>query len=389
VYEEAFAGCNSLTIYCEAQSQPSGWASNWNPDNRPVVWGYVAQPEYTEGLTFSLINNDTEYEVSGYMGSETNVVIPKVYNGKPVTRIGYEAFAWKSLKSVVIGGNVTSVSAHAFYYCESLESVTIPNSVMSIGDRAFIVCESLTNVTYLGTIDEWVQIQFAYCGNPLHYAENLYVNGQLVTVANLTSATKISSFAFVNYSTLISVEFGDSVTSIDDSAFSGCSSLTSVVMNNNVTSIGKYTFSKCISLTGIEIPDSVTSIGEEAFSYCSSLTIYCEAQSQPSGWASDWNYSNRPVVWDCLNKVINFTISGESYQAIKGMTWEQWLESEYNVNNYSVILLDNVQTVFLGDAPTLSAYGLSYNNVFVPITDTIVEGRTYVEKLGTHLGGSN
>ena len=36
----AFSGCSSLTIYCEAEEQPVGWDANWNPDNRPVVWGY-------------------------------------------------------------------------------------------------------------------------------------------------------------------------------------------------------------------------------------------------------------------------------------------------------------------------------------------------------------
>ena len=36
----AFGGCNSLTIYAEAAAKPSGWDRKWNPDNRPVVWGY-------------------------------------------------------------------------------------------------------------------------------------------------------------------------------------------------------------------------------------------------------------------------------------------------------------------------------------------------------------
>ena len=38
-----FAQCYNLTIYCEAASQPEGWNSNWNPDNCPVVWGYVPE----------------------------------------------------------------------------------------------------------------------------------------------------------------------------------------------------------------------------------------------------------------------------------------------------------------------------------------------------------
>lgn len=35
----AFAGCNNLTIYTDWDSPLPGWATNWNPLNRPVVWG--------------------------------------------------------------------------------------------------------------------------------------------------------------------------------------------------------------------------------------------------------------------------------------------------------------------------------------------------------------
>lgn len=38
--KEAFRGCDNITIYCEANSKPNGWHDDWNPDNRPVVWGY-------------------------------------------------------------------------------------------------------------------------------------------------------------------------------------------------------------------------------------------------------------------------------------------------------------------------------------------------------------
>ena len=35
-----FGDCYSLTIYCEAKTKPKVWSVEWNPDKRPVVWGY-------------------------------------------------------------------------------------------------------------------------------------------------------------------------------------------------------------------------------------------------------------------------------------------------------------------------------------------------------------
>ena len=37
---QVFADCTSLTIYCEAERQPSNWSANWNSSSCTVVWGY-------------------------------------------------------------------------------------------------------------------------------------------------------------------------------------------------------------------------------------------------------------------------------------------------------------------------------------------------------------
>ena len=68
-----------------------------------------------------------------------------------------------------------------------------------------------------------------------------------------------------------------------------------------VTTIGERAFYGDDTITSITIGKNVTTIGFHAFSGCDNLTIYCEATSQPSGWNSNWNFSDRPVVWDCLN----------------------------------------------------------------------------------------
>ena len=107
----------------------------------------------------------------------------------------------------------------------------------------------------------------------------------------------IYDYAFLNCTSLTSIEIPDSVTSIGGGAFEYCRSLTSIEIPDSVTSIGGGAFWSCTKLTRITIPNSVTSIGSSAFYNCTSLTIYCEAESKPSGWDSDWNYINCPVVW--------------------------------------------------------------------------------------------
>ena len=64
-----------------------------------------------------------------------------------------------------------------------------------------------------------------------------------------------------------------------------------------VSTIVNRAFLGCDNVKTIVIPNSVTSIGDFAFSRCPNLTIYCEAESEPSGWSSYWNDNNRPVVW--------------------------------------------------------------------------------------------
>ena len=250
----AFYDCINLTIKCEAPSKPSGWSSDWNVSDRPVVWGYS---EYT----YSQLANGT-VSVTGYVGSNKDIEIPAVINGKTVSAIAANAFKnYTALTSVSIPDSVTSIGNSAFYGCNKVTSVSLPSSITSIGESVFHACFKLTDITIPSGV------------------------------------TSIGNFAFYGCGSLTDITIPNSVTSIGSGAFGYCTGLTHITIPSSVISIGMNTFYECSSLVSISIPSSVTSIEQNAFYGCSSLTIHCEAPSKPSGWDSNWNASNRPVVW--------------------------------------------------------------------------------------------
>jgi len=264
----------------------------------------------TEGLEYILNDDGESYSVTGIgTATDTALVIPAEYNGKPVTSIGYRAFKeHSSLTSVIIPDSLKIIGIDAFFNCSSLTSVTIGKSVTSIGEYAFYGCHAIERISYTGDIASW-------CGiNGVYYLaiSKVYIGNQklqeMTDIIIPDGVTSISSGAFYTCSNLANITIPDSVTKIGMDAFKGCGALerinytgdiaswcgitgiyylytskvyignqklqemTDIIIPNSVTSIGEYAFWGCSSLTSITIPDSVTSIGDYAFRACSSLT---------------------------------------------------------------------------------------------------------------------
>ncbi len=289
----SFHRCSSLVIYCEVESQPSDWPSNWSSDL--TVYFGINETNYLELGDIAYLIENNEAIVTKYIGNENEVVIP-------------DSILFNEIKY-----NVTSIATHAFINSKSITSVTIPESVTSIGDYAFSGCEKLKNIAIPNSVTTIENYTFNNC-----------ISLESVTIGN--GVTSIGKYAFNNCISLIEITIPDSVTSIGDSAFYNCTSLqyneydNGLYLGNNdnqyvvlveakntiiaLCEVNERTkiiyykaFSYCTSLTKITIPDTVTSIGSYAFYYCTSLTIYCEAESKPSSWDENWNFSSCKVIW--------------------------------------------------------------------------------------------
>ena len=268
------------------------------------AFGFCSSLEYNEyDNAYYLGNSENPYVV--LIEAKSKDITSCEINNKTKLVYCYAFSGCTSLTSITIGNSVISIGDSAFRSCSALESVTIPNSVTSIGSYAFSGCSTLTSVTIGNSVTTIGD--YAFSSTAL---ESVVIPDSVIAIGSyafsecfsLTNATigdgvrTIGLGAFYYSSRLTSVTIGNNVVSIGDGAFCA-TSLTSVTIPDSVISIGDGAFSGCASLTSIIISNNVTSIGVNAFLDCTSLTIYCESTSQPSGWDSSWNGSNRPVYW--------------------------------------------------------------------------------------------
>lgn len=213
-----------------------------------------------------------------------------------VTRIGHGAFISEpNLTSVSIPGTVESIGMYAFSGCISLQQIEIPEGVMNIEQGAFYQCTSLREISIPSSLDsiqgwtfkdclslrkvsitdiaKWCQISFgAADANPLYFADNLYLNGQLVTELRIPAeAGTVGTYAFYHYSKLASLVIGDGVQAIGDYAFTSCVNLESADIAASVSAIGISAFHTCSALRDVTLREGLERIYTNAFSQCASL----------------------------------------------------------------------------------------------------------------------
>ncbi len=278
----AFLGCTSLiSVSIPASVTSIKYNSFYNCINLTSV-------TLPDGITF--IGYDAFYN-TGYYNNEENWENDVLYIGKYLINakntisgiyevkegtlvVGDSAFEdCAGLTSVKLPEGVTSIGNYAFRDCSGLNSITIPDSLTTIGDAAFEICTNLKSV-YISDITNWCKIHFhSIAANPLFYADNLYLNGEIVETLKIPNGiTEIGDYAFSGYDGLTRVIFPNGVKKIGEAAFYSCDKLENINIPDSVESVGLSAFSECTSLKSVILPDSITNISNAAFDRCSALT---------------------------------------------------------------------------------------------------------------------
>ena len=225
---------------------------------------------------------------------------------------GWYDYAWH-IQKVVVGEDVETVGAYAFYYCFNLTDVTILGSTI-LAEAAFSYCESLVNVD-MPKVTVLSDNAFYGCsalskvnlpasllqlGNQVFYgcialqeltvdAGNLYYTAQnnvlfnkdmthlYAAAAQLGEAyaipetvVLISDYAFYGNPTLRFVTVPASVKALPEGVFHSCAALESVSLPATLETIGDFAFYFCEAMLQITLPQNLTHIGFYAFS-CTGL----------------------------------------------------------------------------------------------------------------------
>ena len=214
----------------------------------------------SEGLLFNEIS-DGKYEIIGYNGNDSAVIIPSEYNGKKIVSIASSAFKSNEIITYVyIPSSIINIGNSAFRDCTALENITIESGVKTIGSLAFdntALCEVIIPDT-VETIGQGAfretnltSVTLPFVGGSAHSS-----NGYLSFIFGA------SSYAAKDFipTTLKYVTLSNSCAKIPDYAFYGCEGIESIILGNKINSIGLAAFNGCTSLNSIYLPASVKTV---------------------------------------------------------------------------------------------------------------------------------
>lgn len=223
---------------------------------------YFFHKSFDNGAKYTLINNNSEYELSSGQSCSGDIIIEDTYRGLPITSIGDSAFKGNNkITSIKLNDSIKTIGKNAFYNCSNLENVSLSKNIILIGESAFQACRSLKSIRIPDTINSISSNAFAYCRS--------------LTSINFSNNIKsIGENAFYNCSGLTEVVLPDELISIENEAFGGCSNLKTITINSKLETIPTSCFQACTNLVNVKFSNksNLKQIENKAFYDCSNLS---------------------------------------------------------------------------------------------------------------------
>ena len=225
--------------------------------NGDFVFAYVNAAGYSDELEFTLINDNTAYEVGIGSALDQSIIIPSTYNGLPVKKIKENGFK------------------NATY----LQRIEIPSTVEEIGASAFSGCINLSEVYYLGDEETWPTLLTSEEDKLLSDVTMYFTNmsGSYISdAAGYTTNLVYTPFEGEDGLTYYEVSVGNNT---DEAII-----IPEVHNNIKVLRIKENGFKNATNLVRIQIPSTLQLVGSNAFVGCVNLKyIYY------FGSRNDWN----------------------------------------------------------------------------------------------------
>lgn len=270
-----------------------------------------------ENLTYSA-RPDGKYQITGYKGTDTTVVIPERIEGIYVTSIASEAFLNnKTIKHIYMPDTITNIGNSAFRG-STLEEIKLPDTVSVIGTSAFAGC----NIKEISLSDNVTSIGFsAFSDTELEYIKIPFIGGSQTStndyIGYIFGATEYFRNTAHLPSTLCEVELSAKCVKIPAYAFYGCSSIKTVTIGSSVKSIGNNAFAECTSIESIYIPANVTDIYANVNAYdspfykCGSDLKIVFAKADASGFGQYFSH-----ITDTAKASVTYGKTYEQYQML-------------------------------------------------------------------------
>lgn len=226
----------------------------------------VEVPEFPNVGDFYYQVSDETVSISGYKGTDTDVIVPSMIEGYPVVDIMQTFYGNSTVTSVIIPDTVQTLVSNSFWNCSSLKSVKLPENLTVINQSAFKGCISLESIDFPNSLVTIENEAFYGCSS----LESVTINKGIQKIGNKCfsncSGLKKIRFNAVNCSTVVSYGF------IMYGPFYGCNNVETILISGEVTKIPQCLFADLSKVTNVDIPSSVNNISANAFKNCKNLS---------------------------------------------------------------------------------------------------------------------